>query len=295
MSNKQGFTLVEVLIAVALLAMIGVFTGSAVFSTFKIKTATENDMETYDVGRAVLRVISRDVRLAFHRPKIKGEKTVANPFQDEDGQIRMESAFIGKDSNPYDELHFTTLSHRRYYKNSHESEHAEISYYVAEDTKSEKNMMVLYKRETGRVDDDITEGGRSYKIAEGITFLDFQYWDCKAEKFVDSWDSVEGIDYKGRFPDAVKVTVGLDDFNGAEKLFEVVAIIEMPNNIMRNNDLVTKGPGPLGSKCAVENGICEKDKGETYATCPTDCKDEKGKEPEVVKLLTKAPTGSCKQ
>ena len=298
-STRNGFSLIEVLVAVAVLALLGLSTAGVVYSTFRAKTSAERDMEVIDIGRAVLRMMKRDISLAFHRPVYststsdKGSSKSSLYDSTSESEERVKTVFTGRNSDPYDSITFTTFSHRRYYKNSRESSQTEISYYVEPDPVDENNM-VLYRRESKRIDDKPLEGGRAYKFAEYITFIDFQYWDCVKGEYVDAWDSYESIDYRDKFPEAVRVVIGLDDFQGGEKIFRLVEHVKMPNNIKRRNMFSgssDSGVGVLNPDCG--NKKCEPEKGENKDSCPKDCKKET--ENKVDALLTKFPEGSCTQ
>lgn len=287
MNNTKGFTLIEILIATAILALIGVLTGGVVYSTFVSKTESEKKTEAVRIASTLFRTITRDITLAFHQPEYKSNSTPLTQPEDvynqEDIEKKTKTFFIGKRSGTFDELHFTSLSHRRIYKDSHESDQAEISYFVSVDPQNSANN-ILYKREAKHIDKELLDGGETFKLAEYITSFNLFYWDCKNEKWVDSWNSEEGIDTKGKFPEAVQISFGLDDFKGGETKYRTVSIIKMPNNIPRiptvDVAIIATAPGSAAAPASAGNSAgaassAANNARETY--------------------LTKVPEGSCSQ
>ena len=243
-------------------------------------------------------MIANDILLSFNRVKEGKKNLPSSGSLMDDSAETMPTLFIGKDVDPFDELHLTTFSHMRFYKNSHESELAEISYYVEADPNDEQNM-ILFKRESKRIDDSPLEGGQINKLAEYLTFFNIRYWDCKNEKYVDSWDSVESIDYKNKFPEAVEIKIGLDDFKGGERIFETVAHVKMPNNLRRRKDVKIATSQDATKLTLTEQGNCEKckaDKTSCPEYCPTDKTEGQDKKNKTVEpLLIEQPSGSCSQ
>jgi hypothetical protein len=62
-----------------------------------------------------------------------------------------------EDDLPFDSLHFTSLSHIRWIKDSRESELCEIGYFLERNQEMEKSF--LFRREDWNVDGTLEEGG----------------------------------------------------------------------------------------------------------------------------------------
>src|SRR3989338_7988429 len=103
--NSSGFTLIEILIAMAILAFIATGTGAAVVRGIQVKKRVETEWQKAHGIRTALRILERDIYLAFH------EKQKKSPFgfRSSDQDLWFKSFFKGKE----DHLFFTSSSHRR--------------------------------------------------------------------------------------------------------------------------------------------------------------------------------------
>lgn len=66
LDNQLGMTLIEVMIATAILAVIAVYTAQTVQRAVKSKVKAERDMDRISSVRDSLKIIERDINLAFH-------------------------------------------------------------------------------------------------------------------------------------------------------------------------------------------------------------------------------------
>ena len=62
------------------------------------------------------------------------------------------------------------------------------------------------KRESEIIDANLFEGGSIYTLVDNIRTLEFQYWDDKAQRWVQDWNS-DGGAYRDLFPKSVKVKI----------------------------------------------------------------------------------------
>ena len=81
MSNKKAFTLLEVIISVAILAFISVFTATSIQNAIKYKAKTINKIEESSQVQDALKIMAEDIRLAFNHKDINIE--LFNLAQDE--------------------------------------------------------------------------------------------------------------------------------------------------------------------------------------------------------------------
>lgn len=191
LTTMTGFTLLEIIISIGILAVILTTIYGAFNSSMRAFTVMENPGDAYGQARLVLNRMSEEIGSIYFAGK--------NPNTGLLGEDRDE------DDLPFDSLHFTSLSHIRWVKDSRESELCEIGYYLETDREREKTF--LFRREDWNVDGALEEGGITLELAEGIDGLNFRYYD--GEEWVDDWDS------KGR--------------NGLPKAIEVVLLVEDPS------------------------------------------------------------------
>src|SRR5271154_2748716 len=71
--NSKGFTLLEILIAVTILAIISTLTAININKSVKFKNKIEQDLDDYSSVRDALIIITHDVNTAFHWVDINAE------------------------------------------------------------------------------------------------------------------------------------------------------------------------------------------------------------------------------
>jgi len=189
-----GFTLLEIVISVAILVVILTIVYNTFNSSIKAFSAMENQGDAYAQARIVLNRMSEEIGSIYfstQNPKTGLPKTgLLGEDRDEDDL-------------PFDALHFTSLSHIRWVKDSRESELCEIGYYLEKDNETGESF--LFRREDWNVDGTLEEGGRPLELAEGVDGLNFRYYDGK--EWADEWDSR----ITGTLPKAVEIVLVMRD------------------------------------------------------------------------------------
>ena len=109
---RAGFTLMELMVALAVLAMISVFTFQTLGGTLNARDHLSFDDELEKSARTTLGRIRREVSLAFLTPSL----TAVNSYR---------TVFVGKDDGETDQLWFATRSHRRTLADLRESDQTE--------------------------------------------------------------------------------------------------------------------------------------------------------------------------
>ena len=219
--NRRGFTLLEVLVSLALFTIIRVATAKHLQQVLSTKNVAFNEIQIYDSMRTAISIMRYDLSQAFH--------ILYDDLGEENKQLLLQNQavphtlFDGRKS----EMVFTSLSHRVYYLQRRETEQAEISYYLQNLNGSE--FPSLMKRETGLIDDKPYEGGSIYTIIDNVFSMSFQYWDGKTERWVDDWSSDDG-QYRDKFPDSVKMELEVIGDNDKRLKVTTQFKIASPNN-----------------------------------------------------------------
>ena len=114
-SARSGFTLIEVMIGVAITAMMGVMVMGAFQRAYSAKDLVESQDERFTSARVALTRMAREVSQAFLSDHYDHKR-----FRD------APTIFRGKDRGERDELLFATMSHERLVRDAKESDQAVV-------------------------------------------------------------------------------------------------------------------------------------------------------------------------
>jgi general secretion pathway protein J len=197
---KRGFTLLEIMLAVAVLALVGTMIYSGFSQTALNKARIEEDVEQSRIIHMALERMARELTMAF-------VSTHVNPSLD----LRVvDTAFIGKDNGKDDRIDFTSFSHRRLYRNARESDQNEISYFVTEHP-DEPGVRVLARREQNRIDEDPRRGGKSQILVENVEEFNVEYFDPLLTDWVQTWNTEDMLAQPNRLPTQVRIRLAVKD------------------------------------------------------------------------------------
>lgn len=199
-SAQRAMTLLEVLVAVGILAMVGTLVYGALDGMNRSRMGIERVGDRYHQGRQALSRISREIQSAFismHQPL-----QIATSVRT--------TVFIGTDSGTSDRVDFTSFSHRRLARNVHESDQNELSYFMGRDP-DRSDKYDLLRREQKEIDLDPTHGGVVNVLCEDVTAFDVMYLEPSQDTWLSSWDSTQPANQGqySRLPLQVKVMLVL--------------------------------------------------------------------------------------
>lgn len=197
--NRRGFTLIEVIIAVSIMAMISTLILTAFSSLQRSRDGIRRVSERYREGRMALTRISHELEGAYvskHLPINLNIQSVATMFK-------------GVSEATADRLDFNAFVHRRLDRDVRESDQAEISYFGLDDP-VEDGKLDLVRRSNPRLDIDPELGGRGQVLARDIDLFDLRYLDPLVGEWVEEWDSTASLGQFERLPLQVHVTLVLN-------------------------------------------------------------------------------------
>jgi len=197
---NRGFTLLEIILAVTVLALVGTMVYGGFSQTALNKARVEEDVDQSRIVHMALDRMVRELTMAF-------VSTHVNPSLD----LRVvETAFIGKDNGKDDRIDFTSFSHRRLYRNARESDQNEISYFVTEHP-DEPGVQVLARREQNRIDEDPRRGVKSQILVENVEEFNLDYFDPLLSDWVQTWDTEDILAQPNRLPSQVRIRLAIKD------------------------------------------------------------------------------------
>lgn len=200
--KNKGFTLLEVMIAAAILAVIMAVVYGSFSGSLKTMEVAEQSGEAYRKARIILSRIVQEISCAY-LPSGQDLSDINYAFIGEDKE---------EDGLPRDTLHFISTSFPFKGKSRGLKE---VGYYITLDPQTDEPTLVV-REETapnGRSD----EGGRSYGLGSGIWGLSFEYYDAEGREW-KRWDSTSP-DHEWSLPRMVKISLVFKDERG-----EIVAL-----------------------------------------------------------------------
>jgi len=209
--RARGFTLVEVLIAMGITAVMAVMTIGSLRGIDHASEIARGQAERYGAARLALARISRELTVAFLSDNYDTRR-----FRDPP------TLFVGRE----DELLFTTFAHSRWhYRDAKESDQAVVEYLVESDP-DRSGEKVLVRREKARLDDEPDRGGRKDLVADHVTSLRLQYWDPKRRDWMREW-TTRTVEHAKELPPRVRIELEIKLADGRTEKFVSEARIEM--------------------------------------------------------------------
>ena len=195
-SRRAGVTLVEAMVAIAILAMVSTMVWGSFSQTSKNKKRIEESSERYHAMGMALERLSRELSMAFVSAHLNPSPSLRS----------VNTAFTGTDSGNTDRIDFTSFSHQRLYRDAHESDQNEISYFVTQHPEK-KGVRILARREQARIDDEPNRGGKVEIVVEDVTEFQLDYLDPQTNDWTPTWDTLQGARQPNRLPTQVKIRI----------------------------------------------------------------------------------------
>ncbi|MEW5740066.1 MAG: type II secretion system protein GspJ [Myxococcota bacterium] len=202
--SRRGFTLMEVVIAVAITAFIGVVLGVTFNTTINNKEIIESQAEHYRMLRTAMNRMVREIGAAYVSDRYDSKR-----YRD---AFDRPTNFVGT----RDKLLFTSLAHQRLYADAKESDQMVVEYQVksSPDPKA-KGRSDLVRRERAQIEERMDRGGTEDILFEGAKKIEFQYWNSDKKQWEDEWDT-RRTERKTILPTRVKITLFAVDETGKE-------------------------------------------------------------------------------
>jgi general secretion pathway protein J len=209
--EQRGFTLIEVLIAVGITAVIGAMALGAFSRSAAARQSVEEQDERISGARSALGRMARDLSSAFLSEHFDRQRFRDRP-----------TVFKGRDGGDRDSLLFTTMAHTRGIRDVRESDQSVIEYYVDADPEA-PGEYALFRREKVRIDDEPDRGGTKAVLLRHVTGFDVTYWDWQKEEWARDWSTAPGD--RPLLPTRVRMKLTLRMPDGKDRSFETQARI----------------------------------------------------------------------
>jgi prepilin-type N-terminal cleavage/methylation domain-containing protein len=252
---ERAFTLVEVLLAVALLSIIVTVMYSAFHTMGRIMLRNEQTKGAYQTARLIMARMRQDLSCARYSPTLKNFT-----FSGED----VEGEVIGGDDRGADAVTFVTSAHVISGRDAPEGDLAEVSYYL-----DEYNPGIFVRREDVSPDDELETGGILQILGKNVVGLNFTYLDGREETsrragqrdasasaaagedetleerkaWKDEWDSNE----TPYLPRAVRIDLSVENEEGEIEDFSTTVVLAMGRTETSILPTLQQAPGRGGA------------------------------------------------
>lgn len=257
--NFQGFTLIEVLIAIAILATMGTLAAQSIQQAIKSKKKIQEQVDITSRMRDGMKLLERDIQLAYHHRDWERELMSAMKKKSNQPQNPTPNTFPGNNPNadPYgtveaprvdpttqfmgseNELHFVTLNNGRLSKGLPQADFSEVGYTLKDckSTDGKTSSKCLWRRTSPWVDKDVTTGGEEVVLLENVSEFSLKYLGKGKQDWDKTWKSNEAGDgaTKGNFPSAVEISLTILQASSEKEKpkkysMQIVVPIHFPNN-----------------------------------------------------------------
>jgi type II secretion system protein J len=213
----KGFTLLEVLVSMAILVIIMAALYSAYTTNVEAIQIARQNGEVHQTARIVLDRMTKDLQSALIEVSVPSDK-IKLGLVGEDREI---------DGRRADRMDFTTVTHLPLTEKGPASDLCEIGYLIEEN--SEDKVLVLLRRDDPSVDEDFTKGGSLQEMARNVLEFKLTYRNSMGEES-DKWNTLEGMPASG-LPVLIKVRLVLKDELNREHVFSTTVHPELAERV----------------------------------------------------------------
>ncbi len=195
-SRQRGVTLLEIMIALAIIGLMMTLTWSTISNSARAKRSAE-----------AIEQRNHELRVALGQVVHDFESSYLSQNEDTAASYRR-TLFVGKSGGKVPEMRFSTLNHRVLTADANESEQTQISYLALPD-RADRDKTNWVRREQRRLSNENPEQEPAeYDVlVHDIEQVKFEFWDWRSLDWQDRWDSTAADGQKGRLPTRVRITV----------------------------------------------------------------------------------------
>lgn len=249
---KNGFTLLEVILAITILSTLTILSTQVISRALKARTKIQAEVDDVSALRDSMRMIRTDINMAYHhrdfekeiqdlvtKSKVPPRAGVAAPPQPpppprQTKRMDPTTQFIGSDS----EVDFVTMNGGRTISNITQADFVEVGYSLksCSNLTTKQASQCLYRRTQNLVDEDVKTGGNEIVMLENVTEFKLRYIGEGKQDWVSSWNSSSSSSDAGTkdlFPESVEISLSIErEIEKKPKTYSMqfVVPIHFPNN-----------------------------------------------------------------
>jgi general secretion pathway protein J len=214
-----GFTLIEVMLALAILTFITAMMWGSFSQTVTDKRAVQSAQERTHTVRVALTRMARELEMAYLS------------YNENTAISERRTFLIGSSHGDVDELQFSSFAHQRLRAGLAEGDTALISYFGERDP-DDRRVLNLMRRETRRLqaENPSTLLGESYILCPDVSRVKFAYYDQTLKQWVNDWSTLNASGQQF-LPAHVRITLTVFDERGQEVSYSTDARLRMSEKV----------------------------------------------------------------
>jgi general secretion pathway protein J len=214
-ARQAGFTLMEVMVSLAILAGMMMMVWGSFSLTVKSKRRIERIEQRYHQIRLAMNRMAREISMAY---------LSKNDLQ---GTMNPRTRFTGLRNSSVDDLIFSSLSHMPLQADAKECDQTLIHYYSEADP-DDMSVTNLMRRATRRLGvEKPGEEGPAYIMLEDIEELHFEYFDDVNNEWKETWNTTSADGQPDRLPTKMRIELTLRDEGDRETTFTTATRIHL--------------------------------------------------------------------
>jgi general secretion pathway protein J len=221
--GHKGFTLLEVLIAMFIFAVVLSTLYVAYTGTFRNIEETESQADLYEMARIVLDRMTEDLESVYMASQTK--RTTGEETMEEDQSTRFVGTMTEIEGRRMDTLRFASKAHIVFNGGEPYPGTAEIVYYVRESSEEEGDF-TLYRTDRANFEQREEEGTGGWILCDHLHAIQFTYYDEEGSEH-DNWDSTDES-FKDKLPSGVSILLELANKTNPESPLKFMTGVSLP-------------------------------------------------------------------
>jgi prepilin-type N-terminal cleavage/methylation domain-containing protein len=214
-STCRGFTLIEVVLAIAILAVMMTINYRILRGIVEAKRQIDDRREGMFVANSLLTRLSKELQLAKRTPLLPA----LNPTAGAGTPTPQQNVFIGTNSIDGASITFMAKDAGQYVPDGGtHSGLVQLRYFAAKDPEQKDSTLLSIVREEIPKIKPITRAYKNalrFPVNENLKALSFRYYDGQDKQWVDTWDDARST----RLPTIVEYTVLLESKLGLQQSY----------------------------------------------------------------------------
>lgn len=205
----RGFTIIEVMLAVAVVAMMSAMVWASFGRLIHVSRELEEARNHWHGVRVAMNRLAREVSTAFI-----SDNYDPNRYRRDDPSSRP-TLFLIEDRGDRGRLVFTGFVNRRLFLDEKVSDQAVVEYYLDRDRDGRTH---LYRRQKNIIDDRWDRDGEVAILLEDINGFRVEWWDPERQRWMGDYDT-RRREHHENLPSRIRMQVTAVDPDGIERTY----------------------------------------------------------------------------